>query len=127
MITTGVLIWLYLSLLSLTSVLEFGIFLFYTALLGTAFFGLLHVADEGDEKVKDWLKKCAGYAVNKFAILAILLVVLIPSKEDLTYIFGGMGVYGITQIERAEQLPENVVNAMNRFLETLNEETATEE
>jgi hypothetical protein len=50
-----------------------------------------------------------------------------PSKHDLKYIIGGSlvvnGVKAASDIEGVEKLPENLVNAMNIFLEKAVEET----
>jgi len=57
----------------------------------------------------------------KIIIPIIVCLSLVPSKDDMKLIIGGAlainGVQAAANIEGVEQLPENLVGAMNHFLE----------
>jgi len=55
-------------------------------------------------------------------LLSSALIVAYPSKEDLKYIIGGAALLNIAQTDEAQQLPKNILDTTNNFLEFLNGE-----
>jgi hypothetical protein len=86
----------------------------------------MYLAIEGhsSEEIAKFHKKLF---LNKVVIISFslmfLLVVLIPSKEDVKFIIGGglmwKGVTSISDIEGISELPENLVSAANVYLEQI--------
>ncbi|MCK4609487.1 MAG: hypothetical protein KAT71_08390 [Gammaproteobacteria bacterium] len=75
--------------------------------------------ETSEEFFKAYLSKCLNSA--KFLIpLAAVIIVAVPSTDQMKYIIGGSYV---TNIENIEKLPPNVVDAANKFLEKMNEES----
>jgi len=119
MMSEAIIIWLYLSLGNLVN----GFII--TSIIGgivLPFIMLIMWAYEEDEKLKlTWI-----YAPKKTFLVLLLLYLFYPSKDDLKYIIGGAvawnGIEAAQDIEGVEKLPENVVGAMNHFLEEFNQQ-----
>lgn len=82
----------------------------------------LEVYDD-DDRVKQaaiikWLRRSAvGIAIS------VVGVVFIPSDKELMVIYGVGGTIDyIKSNDKAKQLPDKVVDALTKYLETLNEE-----
>ena len=116
----AIFIWLYLSVGSLVGVIEAVLVILVVASVVAAFFTPI-ICMETDKSVSELLSGVYKYAPKKALLLALFLVCLYPSKDDLKYIIGGSlvinGVQAASDIEGVEKLPENLVNAMNVFLE----------
>jgi len=122
----ALIIWGYFAL---GNVIHFGLFASIVGLI----ICLLYVAvmyDNGEEK-EDY---AFAFVWAKRTIVSVIifgvLTAAYPSKSDLKWIIGGAMVWnGIAyakDIEGAEKLPENMVAAMNQFLESLVEKEAEE-
>lgn len=65
------------------------------------------------------------YYPFKTALLVSVLFAFYPSQNDLKYIIGGAlvwnGAQAASEIEGVQKLPENLVGAMNHFLEQVQE------
>lgn len=85
-------------------------------------FGVLFVAwiiVSEEKTAMEILRKAKPYSGYLIAIVAFLIIV--PSKQDALYIIGGgVALQGI-QNEEVQELPENLVKAMNVFLEEIGE------
>ena len=46
--------------------------------------------------------------------ISAIICVVAPDREDMAYMVGG---YFVTNVEQVEKLPDNLVNAANRYLE----------
>ena len=61
-----------------------------------------------------------------FMIICVLVSVLVPSKDDLKFIIGGglawKGIDAAKDIEGINELPENLVGAVNHFLKEIQED-----
>ena len=71
----------------------------------------------GDSDKKTGLFESARKAIRTGAIICfpvILFSSFIPTSKQMMYMIGG---YAATNVENIEKLPENVVNAANKFLE----------
>lgn len=111
-------IWLYLTIGNLGWVI---VLLWTVALMG----GLI-AAFAGEACNFD--KDCSGWgiyiALKRTAITALVLALIFsliasayPSRTDLAWIVGGAGAIHLAQSEEAQKLPDNVLRAMNSFLE----------
>jgi hypothetical protein len=132
----AILIWVYLSLDGLVTLSIVAISIF------TAFVGVFFVInativaemspreDGYDTRWSDYrkmMKSTWDKVPTKTITLLMVIILAYPSKHDLKYIIGGSlvvnGVKAASDIEGVEKLPENLVNAMNIFLEKAVEET----
>jgi len=122
----AIMIWVYLSL---GSVVTIGWMLISLTIISAIFLAIYFSSDYEyrDRIPKDWeIAKNRMMVIKKYypiksIILITALVILYPSKDDLKYIIGGSlvinGAQAASDIEGVEKLPENLVNAMNVFLE----------
>lgn len=72
-------------------------------------------------KAADMAKK-ACKAAKLPLIIATVLIVITPSKNDLYFIAGGGLTLMAAQNEEVQKLPENAVKAVNTFLERVSEQ-----
>jgi hypothetical protein len=130
----AILIYLYLVLGSLIEVMLFA------GVIGSVAWGFLFIGSDGD-LVFDQTEEGTGEykmqrGLNLFGKLSIivlitgsLLAVLYPDKDDLKWIIGGAIVWNgaetASQMESVQRLPDNLVNAANHFLESI-EDTGDE-
>ena len=56
-----------------------------------------------------------------FLLSAVTFIALVPSKSDMGFILGGWAVYEVASMDEAKELPENLINAANTFLESVSE------
>ena len=120
-----ILIWVYLSAGSLVGVIEAVlVVLLVVSVIAACFTPIIFM--ETDKSVSELLNSVYKCIPKKALLLALFLVCLYPSKDDLKYIIGGSlvinGVQAASDIEGVEKLPKNLVNAMNVFLEKAVEE-----
>lgn len=115
------LIYIYFVLQNLSSILLFGL-IGLLVLFGAT---LVFCLDEPSHVCEDFYK---SHTVPWFKRLIYILVIpgfiltiLVPSKEDIAWIVGGGITLNIAQSEEARQLPDNVLNAANQFLESIKE------
>lgn len=122
-------IWLYLSL---EKVIEAGgilslilIFIFFLCWVS-------YIEERDKDKKEQGQTSSIRYIKLSSASLVffIILDAFYPTKEDLAWIIGGAVAWnGATlalESQGAKQLPENVINAMNYFLESIQEEEPVE-
>ena len=55
-------------------------------------------------------------------LVVFLAMALCPDKKDLIFIAGGAATYNLSQTEEAQKLPDNILKALNTFLEGISEE-----
>lgn len=80
-----------------------------------------------DETDSDWLsyKKAKGIASKSFTacIIAMSIAVFVPSKEQMYMIVGvGTAIDYVQESESVRQLPDKCVDALNRWVDSLNKE-----
>ena len=80
-----------------------------------------------DETDFDWLsyKKAKGIASKSFTacIIATSIAVFTPSKEQMYMIVGvGTAIDYVQESESVKQLPDKCVEALNRWVDSLNKE-----
>ena len=129
----AIIIWLYLSLGKAFGAVHVYLFLLAVAAGVFMLFVSINVSDcrEYEEKEKarkfrnDSFSLIKKYSFYKLAIFLAVASVFYPSKDDLKYIIGGAvawnGIEAAKDIKGVEKLPENIVNAMNHFLEKTQE------
>jgi len=96
----------------------------YTAL---AWIVARNAGPDDAELVDSFKKGFRAIAKQKKPILiflgvSIFLQVLYPTERQLKYIIGVYYLKELQEIKGVEKLPENTVNAINKFLKQLNEE-----
>lgn len=80
-----------------------------------------HGQSEFKDRVGDVFKPMWSYA--KWLVIPLAVVSMItPSKDQLYIIAGGGLALKAVQNEEVQELPSNVVSAINRFLETIEPE-----
>ena len=121
----AILIWLYLSLGNIFGGEVFGVVIVFLSVW--LVFGSIFMLDKNME-LDEVLGAHKKHIPIKSIILLAVLTSIYPTKDDLQYIIGGYLVINsaesvsnihqsIAKIEGAEKLPENIINAMNNFLE----------
>ena len=82
--------------------------------------------DRHEELKTALLKLIKNKIVMSLFLLMLAITILVPSRKDLeTIIAGGLiwkGSSALTEIDGIESLPENIVSAMNAFLERSSED-----
>lgn len=80
----------------------------------------LEGAPTDDSRIFLWAKR---FSIKAFCLSITLSLIgsLYPSKEDLMWIIGGAGAIHVAQSDEARKLPDNVLRAMNSFLEGVGE------
>ncbi len=132
----AILIWVYLSLgglvtLSIVAISIFTVFFGFFVVINATIVADMVAREEGyDDRWSNYrkmIKSTWDKVPTKTIALLIFIVLAYPSKDDLKFIIGGSlvvnGVQAASDIEGVEKLPENLVNAMNVFLEKAVEET----
>jgi hypothetical protein len=122
----AIFIWVYLSVGNIVGVLNFVLSISTVFFLVAVLFSPIIVEDSDLESFSDFVCVIKNHIPIKTIILALLIVVLYPSKEDMKYIIGGSiainGVQAADDIKGAKELPENLINAMNHFLKETQKE-----
>ena len=126
----AIMIWLYLSLGGVVKLATLAICCALAFFCTFALFNALVTSDIGccsNDYNDRWvnyrlrIKMIWGKMPTKTIILFVIIILAYPSKDDLKYIIGGSlvinGAQAASDIEGVEKLPENLVNAMNVFLE----------
>lgn len=117
-------IWLYLAIEDLTTVACFAVTTVYLIWLIAVAISL----DTYDKEEKATRMLYFKSVLKRMWIPAvfIVLVTLVPTRDDLKYIIGGAVVVGAasaaSDIKGMQELPENLVNAANAFLSGVAEE-----
>lgn len=76
------------------------------------------MATEDAEKSKDYLKKC--YSLLKYPIyISFLMLLLIPSREDIKLIIGAGITYEVITSDVMKELPEKTMRAVDLFLDKM--------
>jgi len=78
--------------------------------------GLYHYTKD-DKKAEITKRTNTAIKIFKWAILPVVLGMLsnlVPTSKQMMYLIGG---YAVTNVQGVSALPENVVNAANKFLE----------
>ena len=73
---------------------------------------------EGEDKLLPHIKLHAFF-IKSFFVITILLSAFYPTKDDLKFIIGWYVVSEATEIKGVKELPENIVSAINTFLENI--------
>lgn len=74
-----------------------------------------------------WAKK---WLLATIAVMSVALVadILIPNRKDMLLIYGLGGTIDYVQSnDKAKQLPDKAVEALNKYLDTINEDKRIEE
>lgn len=80
---------------------------------------------DDEEDICKSLKKLIKYFIPIF-IISLLLSTFIPTKEDMFLIYGvGGTVDYIKQNDKAKQLPDKCINALDMWVDSLNDENNT--
>lgn len=78
------------------------------------------------ERVKDSMGVLKAKMAIGIFIVVVFLGALYPSEKDIKYIIGGTAIWKtadyLADNEEAKKIPDNVLKAMNSFLEQVNEE-----
>lgn len=100
----------------LTGLVGLSTWVLTLALIATIIFGIcvfVEVINGGSVPVSNLSK----YIPLKSIVIALLLVVVVPSKDDMKYIIGGgLAWMAIENVEGLAELPQNLINAANAFL-----------
>lgn len=139
----AILIWLYLSLGSMVTLFWF---MFTFAVIVTVVMGINYTStlsaygDSADQeytwavleidKVKHYPDLFKKFLPLKTVVFCMLVALMYPSKDDLKYIIGGSVAFNAVQamgnLKGADKLPQNLIDAANRFLESAKEEENTD-
>lgn len=139
----AILIWLYLSLGGMITLFwcMFALAGVVAACMGLNYAIIESTYGEHAESGNDWaikeMDKIKSYPglLKKFlpfktTVILILVALMYPSKDDLKYIIGGSVAFNAVQamgnLEGADKLPQNLIDAANRFLESAKEEEKTD-
>lgn len=105
----------------------------FSVLAGVTIFALLAgilitaiVTEYGEEadKIKElFFRRWVFYTLA----VCLALLVLTPSKKDVAWIIGGGVAYNVATTDEAKKLPDNVLGALNRFIESAEEHEADED
>ena len=115
-----ILIWLYLSFGNfLTAVLV------VTGLIGAVSAILAPIVIDLNGKLSSFHEKTLKTTLVSFTVV-LSINCFYPSKEDLAWIIGGSVAINVAQMEEAQELPQNLIDAANKFLESTNATTETE-
>jgi hypothetical protein len=132
--TEALLIWGYLALGSLIHKLSDIFILPVLFGLGMAVFIAPFWWDYKEDIVKFFIEGVGKKIVKIYGSIVLLLIILgalYPDQDDLKFIIGGAlvwnGIEYASDIEGVDKLPENIVNSMNHFLESIVEESEKEE
>ena len=126
MITSAILIWLYLSIksISIFLVVVTGTLL-TVACLGKLYFLLMRYESSypmSEREIENEGRSNKFFKlITKVFIGVSIVALLIPSTKDLQYIIGGAVAIEIVKSEEARKLPDNVLKSVNTFLEGFNE------
>lgn len=80
-----------------------------------------------DSEFPGWAKKWVSATI---AVLSVALVLdfFIPNRNDILLIYGLGGTIDYVQSnDKAKQLPDKAVEALNRYLDTINEDKCSKE
>lgn len=111
-------IWLY------TVVQNLATFSFILLLVGATLMMFLYffaALENEAEELTATLKPYKAWVISLFLVAAVSNV-LVPSKDDVKMIVGGGLAWKATQLESVQALPDNLVNALNFFLENIGED-----
>lgn len=113
----------WITVLGNLSVALTGIFISLIIVSAVALIGyFMESGDFGDKNLQDKCKK----VVKKTSIpllVTLLLLVFSPSKRELYIIYGvGSTIDYIKSNDKAKQLPDKAIEALSKYLESINEE-----
>ena len=116
----ALIIWLYTSLLTACEVL--GAIALLVGILSSLSHLLYYMEDSPVEMEPFLITKNKWIGI--FISFAILMNVVVPSKDDMKYIIGGSVLWNTTtsvlDSDEAKKLPNNVLKAANTLLEEFN-------
>jgi len=120
--TTALLIWAYISVGNLLTSVSVIVIVF---LVLVSVFGIVGTIVDGGvpETIKEFKHKGK---VGLVVFMWLLLTAMYPSTDDLKFILGGTAIVAMSQVDGVSELPENLVNAANSFLEGVTEKEVTE-
>lgn len=117
-------IWLYFMFAKFTSIAIHGIWIL--ALLLCFFTFLVTVDPNKTKEEMEQTVKDLSILFKRYVVCSIVLLLMwsaVPDKEELGWIVGGGVALKISQMEEAQKIPDSVLGAANRFLESIAEET----
>lgn len=126
MIETGLLIYLYTVFLGLADFFKWFIpvFIIFAPFAYFVFLNAFECAGVENARYIKATKKLK-IPVLIFICIGACIPMLVPDKEDIKWIIGGTlaveAAKGATQLEGIDKLPQNLVDAMNAFLEQVSE------
>jgi hypothetical protein len=88
---------------------------------------IINYSCDGKSDLPGWAKKWVPATI---AVLSVALVLdfFIPNRNDMLLIYGLGGTIDYVQSnDKAKQLPDKAVEALNRYLDTINEDKCSEE
>ncbi|MBL4753826.1 MAG: hypothetical protein JKY52_09580 [Flavobacteriales bacterium] len=120
--TTALLIWAYLTVVNIIT--------FFTV-VGLVVFFIVGIGVSVDSMVDGRLSPCIAEFKHKGKAMVCFLVFIflasaVPSKYEIKLILGGTALVAMSQVDGVSELPENLVNAANSFLESVTEKEVTE-
>lgn len=118
-------IYLYTTLLGFSgfakTIVALGII---AGLISAVFWVFALMMGEDDEDINRVTTVFKSAAKGKWVItswVVLLLLCMVPTKDDMKIIIGGGLALKATQIEGIRKLPQRLVNVMDKFLETYEE------
>lgn len=126
----AILIWLYLAGSKIVTAwwISFSLYIAVLAAIGLVLFtSSTDQFGRVEEKRARWINYQDFIKRQPFKSLALIcfLALFYPSQNDIKYIIGGAlvwnGAQAASEIEGVQKLPENLVGAMNHFLEQVQE------
>jgi len=118
----AILITFYLGIVNIAE--AYSIMFIMFVITGSFVGGMSYILTDSESKREESsgrIKKIYAKIPVKTLLFIFAFCLMIPSKSDFKYIIGGSlvinGSQAVSQIEGADKLPKNLVNAMNVFLE----------
>lgn len=123
MIEAGLVVYVYIILERVNEIFSFSLAVGFFMIIGSVFFLVVPEEDVG-ETLRDKSGTVLTFMKSKWWAVPIVFVLLFPNKDDLKLIFGGVGIYAVSQNEEVQKLPNNILKSANSFLEKLGEDDA---
>ena len=117
---TAFYIYLYLTLSKVIVLFEAAIALFIA--ISAAYCVAYSISLMDDEEIPSAIKGAYTKLAKVIIFVCLPIYLLFPDKEDIAYIFGGTALISIAQTEEAQKLPDNILEAVNVFLEGVADE-----
>ena len=87
---------------------------------------IINYCCDGKSDLPGWAKKWVSATIALLSV-ALVLDFFIPNRNDMLLIYGLGGTIDYVQSnDKAKQLPDKAVEALNRYLDTINEDKYSE-